>query len=123
MSHSTASVCDACPVEYYCPLLGTVTPVACPQGSYCPVSTGAVTPRCPVGTYGAADSLAVVEDCTPCTAGKYCGVTVSHLHCMHAVLPLLLAQCNSIDSLLQSYWHSLLHHLNCYPNLCSLDAA
>lgn len=78
MSHTTASVCDACPVEYYCPLLGTVTPVACPQGSYCPLSTGAVTPKCPVGTYGAAASLAVVQDCTPCTAGKYCGVTVSH---------------------------------------------
>jgi hypothetical protein len=62
------------------------------------VSTGAVTPRCPVGTYGAAGSLAVVEDCTPCTAGKYCGVTVSHLHCLHAVLLLLLAQRNNADS-------------------------
>jgi hypothetical protein len=121
MSHSTASVCDACPVEMYCPLLGTVAPVACPQGSYCPVSTGAVTPRCPVGTYGAAGSLAVVEDCTPCTAGKYCGVTVSHFCSMHVVLPLLLAQCNSSVSLLQNYWRSLLLNLHYFCILCSLD--
>lgn len=44
----------------------------CPIGHYCPEGSTIATP-CPQGTFSSITNLGKESDCTPCTAGKFCG--------------------------------------------------
>jgi len=48
--------------------------VICPKGSYCPLLTeSAEQYLCPKGTFSDVTGLHNATQCTPCTAGYYCG--------------------------------------------------
>ena len=69
--------CATCTAGNYCQNAGTSTPVPCIAGHYCP--RGTINPiPCPRGTFGPLDSgnppaLKGSTECTPCSAGSYCG--------------------------------------------------
>lgn len=53
---------------------GVVTPTHCPAGYYCPLNTVSKHSHpCPTGTFSNTTNLETDGQCTPCTAGYYCG--------------------------------------------------
>ena len=67
--------CLVAPPGFYAEL-GQIQPQRCPRGFACPAGTefGSQYP-CPNGTYGERSGLVALTQCTPCTAGSYCGET------------------------------------------------
>ena len=65
------SDCGICPAGYYCPSMGTVTPIICPLGKFCPQGAK-IGSDCPLGTYNPTTGLKDSRSCTNCDAGYYC---------------------------------------------------
>lgn len=70
---SGLAACLACPPNVYCPA-ATSLPLSCPAGYACPgaSATGLEHP-CPSGTFSALTGLGSLSQCSPCSAGMWCG--------------------------------------------------
>ena len=74
--------CSPCPDTKYCPYAGNVagSESDCPQNMYCSTPFDGSLPvyqLCPAGTHSTLGSAAVEADCSPCTQGFYCEMTLA----------------------------------------------